>query len=445
MPLQIDPVNLQGLSQLAGRGQGALNISVPGELGLKSLALSQNQQQAAQQAALEQMRIRAQEDASLRAAGLDRARMAQQQQQFQQQLKADQAKQQSLLGMQQNAQALDAAQSNRTFGLQERQQSFAEEQAKRQEAALKLKEETLALASKKKEDINNMGAFATQARLAMDKVGDPLAAKTMQKEIISDAVKQGYLSDEEGNNLNKMPISGFKNALDFKILQLNHVKEYQAMKKAGGDNGSSTQVYDPATGNLVYSSKLTTPNETKFQGDLVEANDSLKQMEPYLKPPRDYFGVASLQHSTYEKGKEMTVGANPKEKEQLGKYTEFNANAKLMLMKTAKAMAGSKFSDTDLATITEIMPTVGFGQTQPEYEAKAKLVKDYLNMLKSSREKLLSQNLKIGTPEYDDAMSAEIQKNAQVVTSPAFQYYRDKHPDWSEDKLRRAMAKAGVQ
>ena len=419
MTIQINPVDFRGFSL---GGVGTPQLPNVGALGLQAAQMGMSEQASLRDTAIRQAQLRQADEMALRQNMLDRAKLAQQGQQFNKSLNLDKRKL-GILEQQEKTDQLYKQQqlglSQQQFGLAERELGFKEQQAQKQMAFEQMKMGVEQLSSQKKEDLNNIGAFAAQAQIALGQETDPTRANLLRNELTDQAVELGIVPKDQAKQLKRLSLSQFKQATGLLAFQAGKAKEIQALTKEQKGDVSFTVAPD---GTVNYSSKPTTSNTSKLQEGISEADEGLTQVKKYLNPPDDYFGLASTKHSALTKGREMLKvipGMEPskEDKEKLKEFTEYNANAKLMIMKTAKAMAGSRFSDTDLAMIEQIMPQVGMGNTRPEYEAKSKMIEEFLTSLKQSKQKILSNGYSLGTPEYDDAMSNEIQSTIKSLKS----------------------------
>jgi antitoxin component HigA of HigAB toxin-antitoxin module len=202
-----------------------------------------------------------------------------------------------------------------------------------------------------------------------------------------------------------MGISGFTNALNhFAILTGTASK----LKESSG-----TQLTISPDGTVHYSSQATSANVTKNQQEYQDATNALKELEPYLDPPEDMFGLAAGKHSVTQV-REIAkiipgISANEKDVDAMALYNKFNANASLQIMKTAKTLAGARFSDADLTMIKQIMPQVGVFNTKADYMAKMDLIRNFLKQTEKTRAEILATGkYKIGTEAYDKEFSKQL-------------------------------------
>lgn len=453
MALQINPVDLRGFS-LGGGGTPQLpNI---GALGLQALQMRMNQQdQANQLAAQERMnmaRIRSSDEAMLRQNMLDRNKLDIQQSQFNQNYGLDKSKL-GLLQSQNDAEnALKQQQLNQNFGLENQKLGLvANEQnnnlakAMQDQAQQHLKLEMAQLASKKKEDIANMGAFAVNGKMAMNSVKDPNDARVMQLEILNEAEKNGYLDSNTAKQMRQMPISGFKNALDFKILQLNKVKEYQAMNdvenpKSKGKAGS-LEIVQP-DGTVVKMQSLNTAAATDVQKNLMnneKALNTFKSIEKDYDPA--YFTYANQAGAKASKEAEKTSGIP-----LVSQGTEFLANTLTGMDKEDRSKFLAKragyMNKVDQMFNTYKKEITGAAAGEKEIE---QLRASFLNgnmapsEFKGSLEEVVAK-YKSESNQYKDALGKGIQ------VSPQSDYYRQglKAKGYSDDEINTFLQSKGL-
>lgn len=243
MPIQPNPGNFGGLAELAGSRIGNLGLEVPGSDAWRRWQAEQS--------------VRQQDQAQLQKGLLSFLESGKQDRQLQQ----EQALKERAMSLQERQQAQQS-------GIDERKMILMET-AQKEQAALQSQKLAMAkLLNEKAERINSMGSFAAQARLAMEQVGTPEEAKALRTEILADAVKEGYIQKSESQSLNKMPLSRFKSALDFKILQLGKVNDYQRLMGSKKETKSS----DP--------SELTPSTKTTLQKDVIDRDQALRELAP---------------------------------------------------------------------------------------------------------------------------------------------------------------------
>lgn len=317
MPVQINPVDFRGFSLGGGNTPQLPNI---GALGLQAIQMKMNSQdQASQIAAQERMnnaRVRSADDAMLRQNILERDKLAQQNSQFNKSYGLDQSKL-GLLSQQNDAenalkqQQLDQGNAidNRKIDLADVEQRYNAWKGNQQLAQDNLKLEMAQLAKKDAKEVNNMGAFAVTAKMAMGKVANPADARTLQLDILNEAEKNGYIDKDVAEQMRKMPVSGFNNALDFKIMQLDKVKEYQAMNKTQNPAQAGTVKVIDANGNTIEYSPLTKASETDAQKNLVSDQNLLKQFDKIEKNyDPSYFTYANQAGAKVSKESEKLQG-----------------------------------------------------------------------------------------------------------------------------------------
>jgi hypothetical protein len=319
MPIQINPVDFRGFS-LGGPAPQLPNV---GALGLQAVQTVLGQQNnAADRAAQERMnmaRVRSADDAMLRQNILEREKMGQQNNQFQQSLGLDKNKLALLKSQNLAENAMKADQMGQEYDLNSQkidlakvEQQYTQWKDKQKMAQDGLKLEMIELAGKKKEEVDSMGAFATSARMAMDKVTSPEDARTLQLSILDDAVKSKYISADMAKQMRQMPVSGFKSALDFKIMQLDKVAEYKAMNeiqnpKAKGQGGG-IEIVQP-DGTVVRMQGLNQAAATETQKSLMSKESALNQFDKIEKNyDPDYFTYANKAGAKLSKEAEKTKG-----------------------------------------------------------------------------------------------------------------------------------------
>ena len=194
----------------------------------------------------------------------------------------------------------------------EAQQGIAERkldlEAQRMEHARIMQQEKLSmqkLLADKKENISAMGAFATNARLKMEDAGDPEEAKSLQDDFIDQAIDNKFIEKEEGAKLKKLPISKFKDALDFQIMKLGKVREYYNIKgkldKAEGKGAQGGMTITRPDGTTIQIAEPTAPVKTQLQKDIIDRTQALKELAPirqnFNKEYLTYRGQAGLEAS----------------------------------------------------------------------------------------------------------------------------------------------------
>jgi len=276
MALDISPPNYSGLAGLASQGPRNIDLTVPGALGLQALQITNAHNAANQQAALEQERIQSQNQQALMQRDYQN-RMLQQQgllAQSDQNLKAQQLAQQGQLGQGE----LDYKNNYMDMMGQYRQDEInARNQAT---AVAQSKVDMQRLLTQNKQDIQDRGAFASYGLLALNQAKTPDEAAQIKNELLSEATSKGYLSEDESKAAAQMPLSQFKNSLSYKIMQYGQVKQYKDMVEANKPaSTAATQIFDPTTGKLVYSSSPETPAATtETQKDLQDRELGLQQL-----------------------------------------------------------------------------------------------------------------------------------------------------------------------
>lgn len=419
MAINVSPANLSGLAAIAGR-RGSLNLPSPGALGLQSLQLKQQKEQAAKQAALKQQQIQAQELASLRQAQIQRQQLAQQAQQSQARGLLDSRKLQmqgQQFGQQQDLKQQQLQQQQDQFG---RKQGFTEDTVKKEMAMKQLQMETKELAKKKASELNNMGAFATQASLAMGQVKNPSDARALQVSIIDEAMKNKYIPKAEGERLKKLPISTFKNQMQFKVLQLNRAKDFKALRPK--DKSSGMLKFTDSSGNTVEYTPLTKPNQTSTQKELLYARDNLSELTGLINEvPENFFGPQAS-GQTLTQVREWVSGipglgkVDPSKgaKTQLETYSNYNGRLKMLAMQTIKQLSGVQYSDKQLEFMKEILPEIGVSASKSVFDGRAKNLVRYYKTIDAAKSKVLAKGIafsKDPDSKFGREMLTELQNN----------------------------------
>ncbi len=289
MAISINPVDFRGF---ALGGGGTPQLPNVGALGLQALQMRMAQQDREAQERMNLARIRSADEAMLRQNILDRDRLNIQQNQFNKNLGLDKRKM-GLLESQNAAENMFKQQQldqsgmldNRKIDLAFVEQKYNAWKAMQENARENLKLEMIQLKDKKKDEIDAMGAFAVNGRMAMNSIKDPNDARVMQLEILNEAEKNGYITKDMAKQMRNMPVSGFKNALEFKILQLDKVKEYQAMndiQNPKSPQSGSLEIVQP-DGTVVKMQSLNQAAATENQKNLMSKQESLSQFDKIEK------------------------------------------------------------------------------------------------------------------------------------------------------------------
>lgn len=428
MALNINAPNFQGLS---ARGSSSINIGSPGALGLQALQLSAQEREALRRQAIEQAKLRQADEMALRQQALAQQQMAQQGQQNQD---LNQYRQSELGLLQQNALA-DRQATQQQFGLDQQrlglaqeQLSYQQQQDQKKEAFEQMRMDVEQMAKKKDSDLNLFGSMAASAKVALEQTKDPAEFTMLRNEVVKEFLDNGLISKEQAEQYLKLPRSQFMRALDVGVLMSGKAKELKALRGEEKKSGNTSITIGP-DGTLHYSSLATPSNINKSQEEFSEAVSGKEALKPYFNPPDDVFGLASGKHTvTYlrELAKIIPgVAPDKKDLDALGVYTDFVANANLNIMKTAKNLAGARFSDKDLEMVQKIMPQVGVFHTKTEYMAKMQLVDRFLDQAIQTRKEILKTGkYKLGTEEYDEEFSRRLPGIISAASEPNTTYIR---------------------
>lgn len=234
MAIDIQQPNYSGLVAIAGKS-APLNIQPTGVLGLQALQQAQANQAALRANALGQAQLQQQGQMGL---------LSNQMQSRALDLQAEQQQRQGLLS--QNELGLKRAQLGMQAGQFQDELSLKQQQLGQQGAEqtgeMDLKNRMLAeetakrqmveLMAEKKEKLQEKGAFASFALLAMTGAKTTEEASQIRTEVLKEARSKNLMSPEELKTASQMPISQFQNALKYKVMQFGQVKEYKDMLDA---------------------------------------------------------------------------------------------------------------------------------------------------------------------------------------------------------------------
>lgn len=260
MALNINPPNFGALTALAGNRIGNLSLPIPGSLGVKQAALMMQ--------GMNSMLARRQMDQQ-DAARADRMDLAN--------------RQMSMMDI-----------ANREMSLREK--------AKAEKSRLEQEKLSMAkLMDEDHKDIQAKGAFATTSRIAMEQAKTPEEAASTKQEIIQEAVANKYLSDDEAKAASQMPISRFKNMLDYKIIQLGKVNDLKSIMSSYKQERQQGKVTVRPDGTVEVNSEPTSSVKTQLQKDVIDRSQALKELAPIREDFRkNYFtfkGQAGLEAS----------------------------------------------------------------------------------------------------------------------------------------------------
>jgi hypothetical protein len=353
MALDLAAPNFSGTAALAGRGISNLDLDVPGALGLQALQLVQAKKQANQRAALERMQLQNQAAQAMGQQGLERQRLGllsqqgQQEQQYKQQLMQQEGRQQQgslqakLLGLQQrdlqhqdNMMIKKGGLDIKRAGLEQNNMFHSDKMdvAKQKMLQEAQKQEMEKLSKEKEETLRDMGAFASYALTSLDQAKSPDEAQQITNAFLPEAVKNGYITEEQAEAFRKLPLTQRKNALQMMVYKTKTVADYKKMHEINNpkEDKSGFSMTTDSKGNVTVTQGLTTANQTKNQEEITNkelALTQLEQIEDGYKP--EYFTYmdswGSTAAATAEKSKGVPV---------LGKLAE--DSAKFLTGKTSE-------------------------------------------------------------------------------------------------------------
>ncbi len=456
MTLNINPPNFSGMPSAGGVG----NLANPGALGLQALQLSQEEQASLRDAAIKQAMLQQQAN---EAAG----QQFNQRQQIQQQGLLGQKEldyknrvlaQQGLLGQgelglkQQELQG-ELEYKNQLLGQQGQlgQQEQATKQQNLMVEAAKL--ELDKLKEEKKETLQEKGAFAVSARMAMDQVKTPEEANILRNEIINEAATKKYISPEEVKTASTLPLSQFKSLLDYKIVQYDAAKDYKTMKDEDKKSSPSGQtIIKRPDGTEIVLNDPTKPIEGQFQKELVSAEDNLKEIKSlYENVPEEFFGAKALKPTVTAvrewaegiPGIGGLVAPSEEDKAQLEKFSSFQAQSKRLALDTIRQISGLAYTDAQFDFLKDVIPEIGSGEVKSVFDGKAKNLIRYLEQIKSYRKDLLKDGIDVGTPQYEEKM---VNKMKEGVKSNKFEGLKRhlKEKGHSDAEINSAIEALGI-
>lgn len=424
MAIDIQQPNYSGLVAIAGKN-APLNIAPTGALGLQALQQQQQAQDAAQKNALSRMQLQQQGQIALNAQRNEQAQLNQQRQ-YQQGLLQNASQQNKF------SQALDTAkyqqsalkdQNNLSLDYLKYQQTGSNQQATQanNEQKTMLDAHKQMMDQLNKDDAKTLrekGAYASYGLMSIKNASSPEEANQIRAEIVKEAISKKYISPEDGKNALQMPLSQFGLMLGSQVVSAGVATDFKTQQEALKPAQSGvTQVFDPQTGKLVYSAAVSKPETNKLEADIVGAKDSLREINNLYKNVDDkYFGAAALgQTGTYlrELGQSIPgigkyIEPNKEAKDALTQYSNLQAATNGLAMDVIKEKSGVQYSDQQLAFMMKILPEFGPTASKSVFNGKVENLNRYLNAVIQSREELLKNNFKLGTPEYQAAMSQKI-------------------------------------
>lgn len=297
MPIQINPVDFRGFSLGGGNTPQLPSI---GALGLQAIQARMSQEEAARNAAIQQARIRSADEAMLRQNILERQKMGIQQDQFNRSLNLDTKKlgllsQQNLSenALKQMQFAQQDEQAKLGIGVQLRGQDIQQSIADKNNAQEMMKAQLAQLKDKKEEELQQMGAFAVQAKLALGQAKDPSEANILRNSIVDESVANGYIDKDMGKQLKQMPLSGFNNYLNYATVLTKTASDLKALSPKG-ESGDIT-ITQP-DGTKVQVQGLTKPTQNQLQKQAT----SLDQELSGLKSLEDKFNAVGKEVLGYK-------------------------------------------------------------------------------------------------------------------------------------------------
>lgn len=447
MALNINAPNFAGM---ASQGGGNMNLANPGALGLQALQQNQAAVNAQRAAAIERMQIQQQGALGLgnqqiqrqqlaqqyelakNQENLERQKVAQQGSQFDQSLQSDKMKM-----------AMQDSQFGRSATLDERRQGSEEKKI-----AMEIQQREMAkLLDEKKETIKEKGAFASYGVLAMKGAKTPEEAQQIRTEIAKEALTKGIISKEEYAAASKMPISQFTNSLMFKVMQYGNVKDLQDMYEINNPKekeGAAPNVIINADGSMEINQAPTKAVETEVQKDINSKEKDLRTIGYVLKNfDEDYLttkgqaGIASSKYAEKLKGIPIVeqaadyvagalTGKNPEERSDLlQNSTQFSNDIEQFFNKYKHDITGAAAAEKE---IQQIRKSVMNGEMSP-------------SEFKGAVQQILRKT--IGDLDYNKYV---LGKGIDISPNIVSQYKSmPQYKDWSEEKIKRAIAASGAK
>lgn len=434
MAIDIQPPNLNGLTAIAGKS-APLNLQPTGALGLQALQQQQTNDASLRANALAHQQLQQQGQLGLLSNQTQNRALDLQTQQQQNQGVLAQAN----LGLDQQKLAQQGSQFSSDLTLKQQQMAL---QQKQDQDQLDLKNRILAETTAKdqmaktlalsKEELQNQGAFASYGLISMKGAKTPEEANTIRAEINKEAVSKGYLTQAQADTANTLPISQYTNGLAYQVMAKGQAKVYRDMvdaSKPPANASGLTQVFDPQSGKLVYSSIADKPVQAQAQKDVMGANDNLQELNNlYKNVPPNYFGVSALgQTYTYLKELGQSIPGVGKilepsldSKDDLKKYSGLQGAQEMMAMNVIKQLSGVQYSDKQLEFMKKILPEFGPTSVQSVFNGRVENLQRFFEQTKVARDQVLKDGFKVSNdPDspYAKALMSKIQDSA-VTTDP---------------------------
>lgn len=424
MAIQLTSPDLSGLTGLSRGGNAALNLTVPGALGLQALQLANARSIAQQNNSTEQQKLFQQAQAAQAQQNIERQRLAQQgllanqagaleQQKLAQQ--GNQFQQTNQLAQQQLAQQGTLGQGNLDI--------------EKQKVALQaLQMDMASRVDQDKQALQQRGAFSSYAWLSLDKAQTPEEAQQIKNEILKEAVTKNYVTQDEAKALFQMPLSQTKNIIARDIMATGMAKDFKTLVDATKPaNANGVTFKTNPDGTVEYSQTAAKTTVAQAQKDIMAANDNITELKNiYKNVPDDYFGAAAGKYAALV-GREWVqniprigsaVTPNEIDKKALEDYSNKQGAANMMAMSVIKQLSGVQYSDKQLEYLKEILPSFGPGTVRSVYEGRLKNLERYFDAVKKAREDVLRQGIDVGTPQYQQAMSQKIDSIHSSFNAP---------------------------
>jgi hypothetical protein len=228
-----------------------------------------------------------------------------------------------------------------------------------------------------------------------------------------------------GKQLAQMPLSGFKNYLNYAVALTDSAKKLKDLTQKEAPGQFS---FTDSQGNTF---KYITP-ESKTKGEnekeLITVRGNLKELTNLLNNvPDEFFGPQAIApaYSTpaleWLSGIPGLKGLKPSKKDidKAVLFSKYNGQVNRMAMDTIKQLSGLAYTDQQLDFMKEFIPSIGPGTTRPTFDGKAKGLVEYYNRVEEAKQRLLDKGIEISKDpdsKYGKAMLQEL-KNIKLQTN----------------------------
>ncbi len=281
MAIDVQQPNLAGLAAIAGKS-APLNIAPTGALGLQAL-----QQRQAQEASLRA-------DALAKAQMMQQGQLAMGSQGIQQQAMDLQAQQQARQGLLDQGN-LDMRQQEFTQkGAQDAAQNAYSQQQLAQQGAIgqgavdvdkmklvldQQKQMAELIKGNKKQEVQEKGAFASYALMAMKGAKTPEEAQQIRTEILREGLDKGFYDKDQVKQAASLPLSQFTALAQSELIKYGVAKEYHDTQDAAkGPQAGSHIEFNPDGTLASISVDPTLAAKTKAQETVNDRSQALEKL-----------------------------------------------------------------------------------------------------------------------------------------------------------------------